>query len=191
MKWCKCRTEIAVVSPSDKLQVCRSLQHAHSSHRTPLLFSAKRVASKYPHRGPHTKYMHVNNSRYTCFSKMTSVEASEGLSRADFFWTEQTLSQWKLQWIESDLFSFLKESVLLGMKKDFGHFRMNTSECGLSMDNATCPLHGFIKWVRHLWPSGDWEPVFACRESRSKQARDRPRWSVLDSACWARRQILS
>lgn len=59
------------------------------------------------------------------------------------------------------------------------------------MDNATCPLHGCIGWVRHLWPSGDWEPVFACRESRSKQARDRPRWSVLDSACWARRQILS
>lgn len=109
---------------------------------------------------------------------MTSVETFEGLSRVDSFGQNKCYhseSFNELNQRESDLFSFLKESVLLGMKKDFGHFRMNTSECGLSMDNATCPLHGFIKWVRHLWPSWDWEPVFACRESRSKQARDRPR----------------
>lgn len=64
-----------------------------------------------------------------------------GLSRVDSFWTEQTLSQWKLQWIEYlrerenpicvwFFFSFFfKESVLLGMKKDFGHFRMDRCEC--------------------------------------------------------------
>lgn len=134
----------------------------------------KRGEEQHPRLVPYTKYMHVINSRYMYFSKMTSVETFEGLSRVDSFGQNKCyLSQWKLQWIESErirfVFFFLKESVLLGMKKDFGHFRMNTSECGLSMGNATCPLHGFIKWVRHLWPSGDWEPVFACRESRSKQ----------------------
>lgn len=150
--------------------------------------------------------MHVINSRYTNFSKMTSSQDLWGGHAkvwAGLILSDRTnaitvkasmdLIREKIRFVFFSFFFFFFfwRISSSGMKKDFGHFRMNRSECDFSMDYATCPLHGCIGWVRHLWPSGDWEPVFACRESRSKQARDRPRWSVLDSACWARRQILS
>lgn len=126
-----------------------------------------------------------------------------GSEQSWLFWTEQMLSQWKLPWIESEresrfvfflsvfFFFFLRISSSWDEKKTLVISEWIHLSVFFSVNNATCRLHGCIGWVRHLWPSGDWELVFACRESRSKQARDRPRWSELDSACWARRQILS
>lgn len=145
-------------------------------HWTPVIFSLHTVKND-----THTLFLIENTCMWLVqgihtSSKMTSVKTFRGLSRVDSFWQNNGYHSESFDGSESGmkesgfLFSFFKQSVLVGMKKDFGTFRMNTSECVcvavvvfFPMDNATCPLHWCIGWVRHLWPSGDWEPVFACR----------------------------
>lgn len=151
--------------------VCCSLQQAHS---TPTLNSSNlhltHSEERYPHLVPYRKYMHVINSRYTYFFKNDISQDLQGSEQGWFFLTKQWLSQWKLWWvrIRVSFLLFLKNQFFWGWKKtlvlsEWIHPSVCVCVCFFSMDNATCPLHWCIGWVRHLWPSGDWEPVFACR----------------------------
>lgn len=117
--------------PSGQLWVCCSLQHAHSTP-TPN-FSALQLTQseeRYLYLVPYRKYMHVINSRYTYFSKMTSVKDLWGSERSWFFQTEQMLSQWKLRWIESEnwiCFLFVKNQFVLGWTKRLWSFQNDLS----------------------------------------------------------------
>lgn len=80
------------------------------------------------------------------------------------------VSQWKMDqnW-----------SLRLWDVTDFGSFSMATSQWGgwgfilltfffyLPVDDGRCYVYSTyrrcIVWVRHLWSSGNWEPVFACQ----------------------------
>lgn len=121
------------------------------------------------------------------FSKVTSVKTFVDLSRVDYSGQNKCYHSESFRELNQkenrDLFSFflvfffffLRISSSWDEKKTLVISEWIHLSVFFSVNNATCRLHGCIGWVRHLWPSGDWELVFACRESRSKQARDRPR----------------
>ncbi len=104
--------------------MCCSLQHAHSTPAPN--FSALQVTQgeeQYPYLVPYRKYMHVINSRYTYFSKMTSVETFWGV------WVELILSdranaitvKASMNWIRERIrfcfLFFVKNQFFLGWKK--------------------------------------------------------------------------
>lgn len=177
----------------------------HACSTPTLNFSAHPFAhseEQCPYLTPCRKYMHVIIQGICTFPKWHQ-------SRPLWIWAELIILdrtnaitvKASVNWIRKRIeicflsfwffFFFLRISSSWDEKKTLVISEWIHLSVFFSVNNATCRLHGCIGWVRHLWPSGDWELVFACRESRSKQARDRPRWSELDSACWARRQILS
>lgn len=155
--------------------MCHGLQHAHSAPECAL---QPRSGKPYPRIVPYRKYMHDYFKIYyillkndispdLCFLTKDLWGGDSSKNRTNSITVKASLN-WIKKWVRSVVF------VSSGMKK-----ALVISEWVIFiMKNATCLLHGCFGWVRHLWPSGDWEPAFACQESRSKQAQDRPRWSL-------------
>lgn len=98
----------------------------------------------YPYLGPYRKYMHVINSRYTYFFEndiSRDPRGTRGLSRVLSDKTnavtvkalkDQRIGEkekGKEKKIRVCLFFLVKDQFFFGMIKDFGTFRMNTSEC--------------------------------------------------------------
>lgn len=89
-------------------------------HRTSVR-SSLHSKERYPYLVPYRKYMHLINSRYTYFTKMTSVKTFGGLSRVDSFRQDKCYhseSFDELNQRENQIcFSFLKYQFFLGWKK--------------------------------------------------------------------------
>lgn len=131
-------------------------------------FTSHTTKTLHPHVVPYRKDMQVINLRYCIYTSqkwhqsrpllLNQRSEEEILSK-----TEQMLSQWELQWRESE-----RESDLLSLLKN--QFWDGKALVISEWWRMLRVLYRGV-WVRHLWPSGDWEPVFACQESRSNRHR--------------------